>query len=159
MQRAEIYSAQFLKINTVAGSSGQTALILAAEKGKWDVVGILVKHGADVNVKGEKYVCQFSNINTITGSSGETALIVAAEEGNLDIVNMLVEAGADVNAKFGGDIFSTDFPNIEVTFSGPADETALTLAAERGMWDIVNILLQHGASTGRSPAQPRFSLS
>ena len=124
--------------------ANETALILAVERGIWDIVDILVRHGADVNVKGKQFVCQSSNINTtITGSSGQTPLIVAADKGNLDIVNLLLKSGADVHERFGQTI-STDFPNIEVVFSGSANETALALAAKNGYWGIVKLLVEHG---------------
>jgi len=43
-----------MNINTIViGTFGQTALLLAAERGKWDIIEILIVHGADVNVKGE----------------------------------------------------------------------------------------------------------
>ena len=91
-----------MKINAIVpGSSGQTPFSLAAKREMWDIVDILTKHGADVNVKGEKYIFpQPSDIDTtFTGSSGETGLIVAAERGNSDLVKLLINAGADVDAK------------------------------------------------------------
>jgi len=40
-------------ITGIAGSSSQTALMLAAERGQWDIVEILIEHGANMNAKGE----------------------------------------------------------------------------------------------------------
>ncbi len=65
--------------------SGQTALMKAACAGETDAVRLLIKEGADVNVK--------------TGISHITALMYAAKEGHNDIVQILIEAGADINAK------------------------------------------------------------
>ena len=76
------------------------AILLVAERGRWDMVNILVGHGADVHTMGEKYVCQSSKFDTtITGSSGQMALILAVEKGKWAIVKILVEHGANVNAK------------------------------------------------------------
>jgi len=36
---------------TIPGSSGETALIVAAEKGNLDIINVLIKAGADVNTK------------------------------------------------------------------------------------------------------------
>ena len=57
MQRVRICLPQTLKVNTtIKGSSGKMAIFFAAETGKWDIVDILVSHGADINVKGEIYI-------------------------------------------------------------------------------------------------------
>ncbi len=63
---------------------GNTALILATEKGYTEIVHALLSKGADINAKG-KY--------------GYTALILAAEKGYTEIVHALLSKGADVNAK------------------------------------------------------------
>lgn len=52
--------------------------MLAAERGKWDIVAILIEHDADVNIKSETHVHQSSNIKPIfTGYSGRTVLMLA----------------------------------------------------------------------------------
>ena len=64
----------------------------------WDVVDVLIRRGANVNVKGEKYFRQSSDINTtVTGRSGQTGLIMAIEKEDLYTINVLIKAGADVN--------------------------------------------------------------
>ena len=55
--KGEKYIQQFPKVNTtITGTSGQTALVLAAERRMWSTVQILVGHRAHENAKGKKYV-------------------------------------------------------------------------------------------------------
>ncbi len=66
------------------GKNGQTALMVAANWGKLDVVKCLVEHGADLEAK-DKY--------------GNTALFGAAINGQLDVVKCLAKNGADLDVK------------------------------------------------------------
>ena len=61
-----------------------TALHRAAERGHEEVVGFLIKKGADVNA---------------TANLGWTPLHVAAQKGELSVVKRLVKAGAKVEAR------------------------------------------------------------
>ena len=71
-------------INAKTTDNGQTALMTAATKsGHTAIVGLLLKNGAEINIKNNK---------------GTTALLVAACTGDTEIVNILLEKGADVNA-------------------------------------------------------------
>lgn len=63
---------------------GYTALMWAAVRGLEDIVSMLIKAGADVNIK---------------NSDGYTALINAAWTGNPNIAKILIGAGADINHK------------------------------------------------------------
>ncbi|MBR0080469.1 MAG: TIR domain-containing protein [Synergistaceae bacterium] len=65
---------------------GQTALMIAAQRGNAEAVNALIKAGADVNAKTE---------------SSTTALIKATYFGfdNAEIINILIDAGADVKIK------------------------------------------------------------
>jgi ankyrin repeat protein len=63
---------------------GTTPLMLASANGYLDIVEFLVKHGANLNAKGEY---------------GSTALMLAASAGHLDVVRFLVEHGADIFEK------------------------------------------------------------
>lgn len=60
---------------------GNTALILAAQRGQDDAVAVLIRAKAKVD---------------IDNRDGMTALSLAAQNGNLRIVEMLVKAGADM---------------------------------------------------------------
>ena len=60
-----------------------TALMVAADERKKDIVQLLVQNNADVNLK---------------GSYGYTALIYAAKRGQKDIAKILLDNNADVNA-------------------------------------------------------------
>ena len=63
-------------------ASGNTALIVAAQKGHLNITEALIEAGADVN---------------LASTSGDTALIVAARNEHLNITKFLLDAGADVN--------------------------------------------------------------
>ena len=62
-------------------TNGETALMAAAAKGRFEIVELLINAGADVNAK---------------GAGGITALMRAATEGQVEIVATLLDAGADV---------------------------------------------------------------
>nr|XP_018905649.1 PREDICTED: KN motif and ankyrin repeat domain-containing protein 1-like [Bemisia tabaci] len=66
---------QLADINIRATGNGQTALMLAAARGKLVTAQLLVQCGADVNVQ---------------DNDGSTALMCAAELGYIDIVNLLI---------------------------------------------------------------------
>jgi len=63
--------------------SGKTALMAASSRGHSDLVQVLIKRGATVDLK---------------HYSGQTALMFAAYSGNESTIRALLEAGADVNA-------------------------------------------------------------
>ena len=66
--------------------SGGTAIMGAAANNLTELVNLLLKYGADVNIKAEYY-------------GDYTALINAANIGSTEIVKALLKAGANVNAK------------------------------------------------------------
>lgn len=69
-------------LNQRSADGGCTALYLAAEEGDEGIVGLLLKHHADV---------------TLADSSGTTVLHVAAEGGHEQVALELLKAGADPN--------------------------------------------------------------
>ncbi len=144
-----------------AASLGDTALILAAQKGFADIAAYLLAHGANPK---------------LANPQGDTPLSVAAEQGHAKIVAMLLDKGIDPNeeqqrapsftagAVIGvkADVRNTPLskaaqdghteavkvllekgaaPNMR----GYAGKTALFWAVERGYGDVVNLLLDHGA--------------
>ena len=68
----------------VAGDSGRTGASLAAENGYDDILTVLVKAGADVN---------------IPSLMGHTPLIYAVMRGNMECVKVLIAAKADLEAR------------------------------------------------------------
>ena len=65
-------------INT-KDNKGETALMIAAETHKKEILEMLLSKGADVNIKSD---------------IGETALSKAESRNNSDIVELLIQAGA-----------------------------------------------------------------
>ncbi len=69
-----------------------TALMLAAEMGSCDMVDLLSKAGADVNLQ------DVSMVSSMRGrAEGESALMKAVAKGHLEVVKRLLKAGARVN--------------------------------------------------------------
>ncbi|KAJ7935995.1 hypothetical protein B0H13DRAFT_1589881, partial [Mycena leptocephala] len=66
------------------GFSYDNALALTSYSGNTDIVWLLLKSGADVNLP--------------TGTNGN-ALILASERGHIEAVRLLLENGADVKAQ------------------------------------------------------------
>ncbi len=64
--------------------SGMSALMVASSRGYSNMVGELIKRGADVNLK---------------HYSGETALLLAAGQDNVETIKALLAAGASPNVK------------------------------------------------------------
>lgn len=91
---------------------GQTALMLAAHAGHREVVEILIRHRANLNV---------------TAKFGLSALMLALVAGHADVARMLAKAGADVALQ------GTGAP-------GFAGKTAYDLAVERGMLELSAVL-------------------
>lgn len=91
-QASDFSSPEAVRILLAAGADpnakrddGATALIMAAQKGRAEVVEALINGDADVNAK--------------TSPEGYTALILASQNGYSKVVQALLSAGADVNAK------------------------------------------------------------
>ena len=66
----------------------RTPLHYAAEEGHRPVVELLIKNGANVNLKDDE-----------TDARGETPLHLAAAKGHVPVVELLIKNGANVNAK------------------------------------------------------------
>ncbi|OUM67236.1 hypothetical protein PIROE2DRAFT_58917 [Piromyces sp. E2] len=71
-----------IDINT-RNKNGNTALIIASEKGNWNAVNWLLKRGANPSCK---------DVN------GDNALITAARKGHFDVVEELLFRGANINS-------------------------------------------------------------
>jgi ankyrin repeat protein len=111
----------------VSNANGETALMLAAIKGRLDWVKKLVKRGALVNSAAWTplhYACsgpdngvaawllsQGADINA-RSPNGSTALMMAARYGGLDVAAVLLKAGADVNLLNDQGLSAADFARI-----------------------------------------------
>ena len=133
------------------GSEGQTALNMAVTRDV-ELVEILLEQGARVNEPAD---------------GGETALHYAAVYGSTDTIKVLLDAGADVNAicacqgqpyidggtALFGAVHHVRYRAVEVLIANGADvnrknsagQSALIIAAERGLMDIARALLKAGA--------------
>jgi ankyrin repeat protein len=112
------------RILTVKARVSETALMLAIETGREDVIQLLLRNKADVNKK------PFLSIK-------RTPLQYAAELGNLDMVRLLLRYDADVNCE----------PAIR------SGGTALQLAAISGNCNLAEELLKRGAQLHALPSK------
>ena len=95
---------------------GWPLLVLAAKEGHADIVRILIKNRAQINVRDDEW--------------GLTPLHIAAHQGHVDVVKVLIDAGMhsarlNAHARWG--------------------HTPLEYAASRGHKDVVELLLAKGA--------------
>ena len=100
---------------------GLVALVEAAREGQELIVKTLLENGASANVQ---------------DGSGITALMRASQYGHLNIVSQLIRAGANVNYKN---------PTVWV-MAKEYRRTPLHAAAYNGYTDIVELLLENGAT-------------
>lgn len=135
--------------------NGATALYLAAEKGRLDMVQLLFANHADIELacssttpliaaakKGHLDVVNFllakqANIHAACRREGGTALALAAKNGHLEVVCVLLEKGADVNA---------------INPMEPNSATALHFAAENGHQEMIKVLLANKADINKRNA-------
>lgn len=137
------------------GTEGWTPLLIAAKDRRWDVVRLLLDHGAAIdarampNDEGDEHV-----------GIGATALMTAAREGDLEVVRELIARGADLTAKSPSGRSALSFacegsPEVvaELLSRGARIDdatrsgwTPLMYAADRGDEAIVRLLLAKGAN-------------
>ena len=121
---------------------GWTALLLAASKDNFQLVRLLIEHGADINAATD---------------DGETALSLAAFKGNLELVVYLLDQGSNIrdtrNYKALHHAAGEGYNEIVrylITKGMPVDApdsgwTALLIAAQEGLLETVKILIEQGA--------------
>ena len=95
---------------------GWSPLHVAAFKGHVSVIDILISHGADMNTK----------VTSSDWSEGMTPLIMAIHESKVSAAEALIKHGADVN------------------IGNKEGKRPLTLAKEKGMNRIVELIKEHG---------------
>ena len=117
-------------------------LLMATDKGRTDVVQLLLERGAQVDLQ---------------DNDGLTALIWANVRGHTEIVNVLLERGAQVdlqnNVGWTALMMASGTEIVEVLLERGAQIdlldsdglTALMRASDRGHTEIVNVLLERGA--------------
>ena len=140
--------------NRGATDGGQTPLYLACLEGHKDcacfhghadVVDLLLRHNADVN---------------ITAAMGMTPLYFACEKGHAEVVDLLMQHSADVNiagpcgmtplycACFHGHADVVDLllrHNADVNITAAMGMTPLHFACAEGHAEVVDLLMQHSA--------------
>ncbi len=105
----------------------QKPLHLACEKGHPKVVTRLLDAGADIEAR---------------DSLGRTPLMVTSVSKNMEVVGVLVRRNADINASLK---------------RGPATYTVLTISAMYGFKDLVDFLIDKGASISRDTLEPTLN--
>ena len=142
----ELFLQKGVDIHKTDGN-GKTPLMWAAQKGHIDILEILLKKGAKVNV--------------VDNETGKTALLWACIDRKIASVKKLVEFGASVNIPdhngvtplmwvlrsrytgIGRFLLSVD--NIDVDAQDKDGKTALMWAAQEGRVNFVEFLLEKGA--------------
>ena len=135
-----------------AAAGGGTALMVAAESGQGYIVEELLNHKAQPNQ---------------ARPNGDTPLILAARNGNAQALQALLKAGADTTlanqegltalaeASMAGHASAV---KILAPASRPSLDYALQLAAVKGRTDVLDVLLQHGASVLARSSENRTPL-
>lgn len=141
---------------------GETPLLLAAKHGALDMVGYLIRHGAELEARdgangftalhwaARRYHSAVLRRLLVAGArvdarnaSGQTPLWQAAsqnEHGNSEVAHILVRAGADITA------------------AGNRGNTPLSTAARAGHTPVVTYLLDQGADPGQANARGATAL-
>ncbi|XP_067648810.1 uncharacterized protein [Haliotis asinina] len=108
-----------ITVDMRAGRFGQTALMMAAERGHYDVYHLLVSEGADLSLRGNygndcfmlaskggnvsivKHLLSWKkiDINREGGFYERSAVMIAAASGHYDVYHLLVSEGADLSLR------------------------------------------------------------
>lgn len=107
-------------VNCRSAFAELTPLHYAAQTGNVSVVSLLVSHGAKVDLS--------SHPEHSGSECGWTALHFAADAGYVEVVRTLIGANCNLDARTA------------------QDETAMTIAAEHGKWEVVKLLVVCGAN-------------
>ncbi len=90
------------KVNAKENWGGQTAVMWAAAQSQTEMLKLLIKNGADVNMQGAMRLWDRRTLSEPRpkdmNKGGLTALLYASREGCTDCVKILKDAGADFNA-------------------------------------------------------------
>ena len=98
--------------------TGWTPLMKASRKGHADIVRVLVKAKAQINIQEEVWCSYHIKLNTwlfhFCLQHGRTALYLATDEGKVDVVRLLIKAKAHVNIQTE---VHTSFLNTPIQFN------------------------------------------
>lgn len=107
----DIISRDFYGVNSV-DANGKTPLIIACEKNLVECASLLIKSGADLNVR---------------SNDGTTALMRAVSNDNIAIVIMLLNAGAAI------DIMDEDVTILDLSILSTSDTSIAKLLLSKGL--------------------------
>eukprot|EP00035_Acanthoeca_spectabilis_P030507 m.9662 g.9662 ORF g.9662 m.9662 type:complete len:510 (+) comp4204_c0_seq1:42-1571(+) len=141
------------KIRDVRDTAGRGAVHLVAESGMTDIMGVLVRKGADIDwadprgltpihlaaMEGHEVIVQlligYSAPMNAVDKEGNTALMLACKRGHGSAVDRLINGGADLN------------------LVNAKQRTALMYACETGLVHSVKLLVDKGAKTSLKDAE------
>ncbi len=135
-----------------ADSSGNTALLLAAENGHGHLVHELLDRKANPNH---------------ARTNGDTPLMVAARSGDTQTISLLLDAQADASAKNQRNLTAlaeaalagqSTAASLLARKSGGSLDYALQLAAVKGKTDVIEVLLNKGADVLSRSSENRTPL-
>ncbi|MDH4162319.1 MAG: ankyrin repeat domain-containing protein [Nitrospirota bacterium] len=116
-----------------ADGKGRTALMIAAEKGRADMLAKLIEKGANVNFTAPAKKGPVSALQAVLS-------VPDLSEAHLRVLQYLLDHGADVKAR------------------DSSGRTALFFAAERGREQVAALLLDHGAEVNATDVRGDFPL-
>ncbi len=144
-----------------------------------EAVELLLKHGAEVNAEDLLQAARGSSVDILKvlllhksegvnlnaqDSEGRSALSYAVQTGGMEAVELLLELGADVQAEellqaAGGSVeilkvlLLNKGEDLNVSAQNGQGESALTMAAQSGSWEAVELLLGLGAEVNTTALQ------
>jgi len=158
-----------IDVNLRSAENGYTALILAADYGRTEVTGMLLRAGANPNIAMDGdytaiiSAAQFGHTAVVAmllqaganpdakTASRVTALMLASIRGDSEIVEMLLAAGAKPDIRSAYATVDNYFDIDEYGDDSLGGHTAYTLASKYGRGDIAGMLLAAGADPDIQP--------
>jgi ankyrin repeat protein len=113
---------------------GMTPLLIAADKGWGPIVDLLLKAGAQKNIRIEN-----------KEPKPDTPLHLAVENGHVDVAKLLIDAGADLEANSPQALIGDDPCKPQKFRGNPC--TPLVLAVAYGHREVARLLIKAGAKT------------